>query len=37
MIRLVAKIMDKIMQIPNIENKWADDEIEKIMLEKINA
>ena len=31
------KIMDEIMQIPNIENKWADDEIEKLMLEKINA
>ena len=30
-------IMQQIMSIPDIENKWQDDEIEKIILEKINV
>jgi kynurenine 3-monooxygenase len=31
------KIMDEIMQLDGIENNWQSDEVEKIMLEKINA
>ena len=30
-------IMQQIMAIPDIENKWQDEEIEKIILEKTNA
>ncbi len=30
-------IMQQIMTIPDIENKWQDEEIEKVILEKINA
>jgi kynurenine 3-monooxygenase len=30
-------IMQQIMAIPDIENKWQDGEIEKLILEKINA
>jgi len=30
-------IMQQIMAIPDIENKWHDEEIEKIILEKINT
>ncbi len=30
-------IMQQIMAMPNIENKWQDEEIEKMILEKINA
>lgn len=30
-------IMQQIMAIPDIENKWQEDEIEKMILEKINA
>ena len=30
-------IMQQIMSIPDIENKWQDEEIEKLILEKINT
>ena len=29
--------MKQIMALPDIENKWQDEEIEKMILEKINA
>jgi kynurenine 3-monooxygenase len=32
---LQSKIMEEVMQIPNIETKWNSDEVEKFILEKL--
>jgi kynurenine 3-monooxygenase len=29
------KIMEEVMQIPNIESKWNSEEVEKLILEKL--